>query len=571
MTRKHPSFLRKTCIGLGLALAGTLAWTQQDGARVAGPAQAAESGPATAPGNVRRLTESQYRATIADIFAPDVPIAGRFERGLRVDGLLAVGTTYGGMSAFSIEQYDISARSIAAEVTSEKRRAQFMPCQPKDEAAFDKACATRFVETYGQRLFRRPLTSAERDRYVTVAATAQQKLGKFHDGLEFALAGMLVSPHFLMRIERTEPDPARPGQQRLDAWSKATRLSYFLSDTAPDAELLRAAASGEIHTEAGLARQVDRLVSSPKLEKAVRSFFSDMLLFDGFNDLFKDPSIYPAYTVAVANDAQEQTLRTIVSHLVADRGDYRGLFTTRKTWMNRSLGIIYRQPVPTRNGWEQTEYAPSSQRSGILTDISLLALHSHPGRSSPTLRGKSLREVFLCEKVPDPPANVNFSVVQDAVNRPGSTARMRLAEHNDNPACAGCHKITDPMGFTLESFDGIGTFRSKENGVTLDLTGSLMGASFTGATGLGKALHDHPGLPVCLADKMLRTASGRKANPAEEPYLEKLAEQFAANGYRVPDLMRAIATGPAFFTISNPALVPAGTKTAITRKKGDNS
>lgn len=559
--------------GLALALAGAggIGWAQQSAEPVK-PA-VAEPKPVGGPLVMRRLTESQYRATIADVFAPDVTISGRFERGLREDGLIAVGTSHGGMSAFSIEQYDASARGIAAEVTGEKRRAQFVPCQPKSETAFDKACATAFVEKYGPRLFRRPLTKDEQRRFVEVARTAQQRLGGFYQGLEYTLVGMLESPNFLLRIERAERDPQHPGLMRLDAWSKATRLSYFLTNSAPDAELLRAAAQGELNTDEGLARQVDRLIASPRIEGAVRAFFWDMLYLDGFSDLFKDPTIYPAYTTAAAADAQEQTLRTIVGHLVTERGDYRDLFTTRTSYLTRPLGIIYRMPVATRNGWEKVEYAPDSQRSGILTDLSLLALHSHPGRSSPTLRGKSIREVFMCAKVPDPPANVNFSVVQDAVNRPGSTARTRLAEHNENPVCAGCHKLTDPIGFTLESFDGAGVFRAKENGADLDLSGSLDGKKFSGAQGLGSALHDNPSVPMCLTNKLYRSAVGREIADAEEPFLDYLSESFAANGFRVLDLMRTIALSKTFYSVSMPAAKPVGPAghTASASPKGDRS
>jgi hypothetical protein len=562
------SLLRKLAPAICLVTAGGIGWAHQGAAPE--PAPIAEPKPVGTPPITRRLTESQYRATIANVFAPDVPIPGRFERGLREDGLLAVGTSLGGMSAFSLEQYDISARSIAAEITSENRRNQFVPCRPRSESQFDKDCAARFVDSYGLKLFRRPLSTQERAKFVQIASTAQQKLGGFYQGLEFALVGMLESPHFLLRLERTEPDPAAPGAVRLDAWSKATRLSYFLTNAGPDDELLRAAAAGELHSEQGLARQVDRLLASQRLAEAVRAFFWDMLHFDAFNDLFKDGAIYPAYTTAVAKDAQEQTLRTIVSHLVAERGDYRKLFTTRATWLTRPLGIVYRMPVPTRNGWERVEYPEDSERAGILTDVSMLALHSHPGRSSPTLRGKSVREIFLCEKVPDPPANVNFSIVQDAVHKPGSTARLRLAEHNDNPVCAGCHKLTDPIGLTLENFDGAGSFRAKENGAELDLSGSLSGKDFVGARGLGQALHDDPAVPSCLVEKLYRSAVGRAVPLAEEPFLEYLVARFEASRFRVPELMRAIAMSRTFYAVST-QLESSPKRTVTMPKKGDRS
>lgn len=515
------------------------------------PAAHAQAAPAQLP-MLRRLTEDQYRASIAQIFAPDVPIAGRFERGLRVDGLTAVGTSQMGMSPASIEQYDIAARSIAGAVTSEAMRARFVPCQPKSEQEFDRACAAAFVDKYGPQLFRRPLIRGQRERFIAIAASAQAQLGSFHEGLKYALTGMLISPDFLLRIDRVEPDPASSGKLRLDAYSKAARISFFLTNAAPDSELLEAAAKGELHTEEGVARQADRLIASGRIERSVRAFFFDLLHFDGFRDLFKDPEIYPSFTTQAAQDAQEQTLRTIVTHLIAEQGDYRDLFTTRKTWLTRSLGVIYRMPVAARHGWEPAIYPENSGRIGILTDLSMLALYSHPGRSSPTLRGKAIRENLLCERVPDPPADVDFAAFQNAASEVGSTARIRLAEHNANPVCAGCHKLTDPIGLALESFDGAAVARTSENGVTLDLTGSLYGARFDGPVGLSRTLRSSESVPTCLVEKMYRTAVGRELIENDDAVLEGLSARFAALDYRVPRLMREIVLSPAFLAVSAP-------------------
>lgn len=503
------------------------------------------------PPVVRRLTESQYRATVADIFAPDIPVVGRFERAQRKDGLIAVGTSEAGLSSFSLEQYDASALGIAAAVVSKERRDRLLTCQPKSEKQFDATCAKQVIEHYGPLLFRRPLAAQETKRFVETARVGSQRLGNFYSGLQFALAGMMIEPDFLLRIERVEPDPKRPGQLRLDAYSKATRLSYFLTNSTPDQELLKAAGTGQLDTDAGLARQVDRLMASPRYAGAVRAFFEDMLQFDLFGDLAKDPVIYPAYNSMVAADAQEQTLRTITEHLLAKKGDYRDLFTLQSTNLTRALGRVYALPVPTRNGWEQAEFPANAGRAGILTDISFLALHSHPGRSSPTLRGKAIREIFMCQKVPDPPADVDFTAFDAAVNDKASpTARDRLEEHQTSPTCAACHKVTDPLGLTLENFDGGGAFRAKENGAHIDVSGALDGAKFNGALGLGKALHDSPDATHCLVDKLYRSGLGRQLTDQEDALTEQFDQTFATNGYRVPDLMRAIATNNAFYAVS---------------------
>lgn len=504
------------------------------------------------PPLMRRLTESQYRATIADIFGPDVPVAARFERGLREEGLIAIGTSEAGVSPYSIEQYAAAAHGIATAVVDPKLRDVSVPCKPRTAATFDVACARRFVEQYGLLLFRRPLTQEEVSRFVNAAHAGQQRLADFYSGLQFALAGLLVSPDFLLRIERTQPSPNHTGERKLDPWSKATRLSYFLTNSTPDRELLRAAAAGELEAQRSLRRQIDRLLASPHFERAVRAFFEDMLQFDKFDDLAKDALVYPAFNSSVAADAKEQTLRTITNLLIDEHGDYRDLFTTRKTYLTRPLGIIYRLPVATRNGWEKGEFPADSHRAGIQSLIAFLAMYAHPGRSSPTLRGKALREVFLRQDVPDPPPKVTFAGFQDTADGRMPTARDRLVAHRNQAACAGCHKIMDPLGLTLENFDGIGTFRTRENGATIDASGSLESAEFHTPEGLAQALHDHPETPRCLVEKMYRFAIGRDTTMAERPYMDYLTKSFAISGYRVPDLMRAIALSHNFFAISGP-------------------
>lgn len=508
-----------------------------------------EPAPVGGPPMVRRLTESQYRASVADIFGEEVPVVARFGRALRSHGLIAVGTGHAGVTPFSMEQYDSAAAGVADYILDAERRDRYMPCKPDDEKGFDSACASEFVRHYGEQLFRRPLSDEQVQRFVQAAQTGSDELGSFHSGLKYALIGLMNSPEFLLRVERTQQVDGAVVE--LDAYSKASRLSFFLTDSSPDAELLRAAENGELNTQAGLEKQVDRLLASPQFEAAVRAFFSDMLEFDLFEDVAKDTKIYPAFNSTVAEEAQEQTLRTISHHLINQSGDYRELFTLRETFMTRALGIVYRQPVPTRNGWEKTVFSQDSGRAGIQNHISFLALHAHPGRSSPTLRGMAVREVFLCQEVPDPPPDVDFSAIDDPQANPMPTARDRLWAHNSQPACAGCHKIMDPPGLALENFDGLGTWRSRENGAVIDASGSLDGMAFSNPVEFGRALSEHPESPRCLAEKLYRFAVGRDTVWGERAYMDYLIERFAASGYQVPALMRTIALSENFFAVTS--------------------
>lgn len=506
---------------------------------------------------LRLLSEEQYLNTVRYVFGPDVAPEPHFPPAQRRDGLLSLGSSITGVTTAQLELYQKAAVTIANTVVDPKYRAFLITCKPRNEKAADKACASQFLKEKGRLLNRRPLTRDELDAYVGQANKSADQLKDFYVGLGVALEAMLVSPNVLFVAEVSEPDPALAGRQRLDAFSLATRMSLFLWNAVPDDSVLKAAESGEIQTPEGRARVVDMMLSSRRLDAGVRAFFDDMFGFDDFNSLSKDPATYPKFTGQVAQDAREQTLRTIVDHLVNKRGDYRDLFTTRETFISPALAALYGEPAPA--GWTPYTEAPDSPRAGLLSQVSFLALHSHPTRSSPTLRGKALRETLLCQKVPPPPPNVDFSAV-DNPDSPFKTQRERVAFHLKNPVCAGCHKITDPMGLALENFDSSGRFREEERGTKIDASGTLDGKSFNGATSLGKVLRDYPGLTSCLVQRVYSYSSGGAARPEDKKTLEYFNARFAEEGYRVPDLLRTIALSNAFSEIVEPKTkVPAVT------------
>jgi hypothetical protein len=279
-----------------------------------------------------------------------------------------------------------------------------------------------------------------------------------------------------------------------------------------------------------------------------------MFAFNDFETLSKEASTYPYFVGEALRDAREQTLRTVVDQLIKKNKDYRDLYTTRETFMSPALSLIY--GVATPPGWTPIEFPPESHRNGILTHVSFLALHSHATRTSPTLRGKALREILLCQQVPRPPPNVDFSLV----NNPNSnyhTARERLTAHRQNPVCAGCHRITDPTGLALENFDGAGKYRLTEKDAPIDATGNLDGFNFTDVDGLGQALHDHPELPKCLVKRAFGYAIGAPIPTALTPTLEELSKDFAAKDYRLRALLRDIALSPAFLSVYEPEAKPA--------------
>jgi hypothetical protein len=368
--------------------------------------------------------------------------------------------------------------------------------------------------------------------------------------LELTLAAMLVSPNFLFVTETVEPDPGHPGTMRLDNYSRASHLSFLLWDTTPNDTLLTAAAKGELTDQAKLEAIAAKMAASPRLEDGVRAFFADMLVYEKFeaDDYAKDPLIYPRFNSDVAAALPEQLLRTIVDELVVRDNDYRELFTTRHTFMTRALGPLYNVPVRAEKGWEPYDFPADSDRGGLLSQAAFLALYSHPGRSSATQRGRAVRELLLCQPVPDPPGNVDFKLVVDATNKALPTARDRLAAHIANPVCAGCHRVTDPIGLALENFDGIGAFRTTENGSPIDPNSTFGGKSVAGEAGLSKSLAADPGVTQCVVKRAIEYATGQPTQNSAT--MAALDQKFEAGGYRIRALFQQVATLPSSLEVA---------------------
>ena len=508
-------------------------------------AESAEQQSAGSPLRTRLLTADQYANSIAQLFGEDIAesILPPIPPMARTDGLLASGSAFVGVTSDQVSQIQQTAASIAAQVVDQDHRDFLIPCSPEETEAADTSCAALFLEETGRLLFRRPLSYSRLSDLVHVADYAAEQTGDFYDGLALALEAMLISPDFIFIVDRAEADPDAPSQQRLDAYSLASRLSFLLWNAPPDDVLLQEAEAGILYTQQGLAGAVDRMLVSARLESGVRAFFDDLMAFDEFNSLAKDPLVYPMVTGTTLEHAREQTLRTIVDHLVARQADYRDLFTTRQTFMSLQLAAVY--DTPAGQGWVPFEFEEEGPRLGLLTHVSFLAANSHSVRSSPTLRGKALRETFLCQRVPDPPPDVDFSSLEEAED--AATAKERLAVHNTNPSCAGCHLITDPMGLSLENFDGAGRFRETENGAPLDIAGELDGIFYEDIAGLAHATRNHPKLSACLINRLYAYGTGGPVSLREDrDTLAEFEARFAKNGYQLSTLLRDIALSDAF-------------------------
>jgi Protein of unknown function (DUF1592)/Protein of unknown function (DUF1588)/Protein of unknown function (DUF1595)/Protein of unknown function (DUF1585)/Protein of unknown function (DUF1587) len=525
------------------------------------------------PLTMRRLSPEQYKNAIEDAFGSKVEVAGRFEPDSRRDGLNALGASFVAVTPSGFEQYEAIARNVSAQVVSEELREEILPCTAKDDALTDAACTASIIEHIGQKLLRRPLSSTEIQSRVEAAAHTSTAQNDYYAGLALALTSLMVAPEFLFRIEEgvQAPTAEQPGRLLLSDYSVASKLSYFLWNRGPDEALMAAAASGELSTPEGLAKQVDRMLASEHMTLGVRAFFEDMFMFDAFDDLGKDVARYPFYNVNVARDAREQTLRFIADQLLDKEADYRSLFTSKELPMTRSLGPVYGLPVRVAEGWEDVTLPASNPRAGLLSHASFNMLYAHPGRSSATLRGVFMREALLCQKIPEAPADVDFTQFSQDDSAVHKTARERLEVHSTEASCRKCHKLTDPIGLGLEVYDGIGRHRTAENGATIDTSGDLDGVAFKTPVELGVAFSENPLINACLVQNMYRYAVGRKQTQQERGLLRHLENSFVNNGHRVPALMRDIALSEAFRTASKEQTNTEDAVASAEASQGDKS
>lgn len=495
------------------------------------------------PPVLRRLTKSQYQNVLSDILGPDLVLPSSLEPDGRSDGLFAVGASIHGLSPLGVDKYFSAAQSIAKQVTNNLAvRNQVIPCLPSEDVS-EGDCLLEVIHSIGRQLWRRDVREDEVSWLLSIAAEARAEYTEEFIGIQYALLSMITSPQFIYIITPTEPtDDGTYTRYSNDAM--ASRLSFFLWNSAPDEALLDAAKAGLLTTQGGLETEVARMMTDPRAKRGVRAFFSDWLELDALESLQKDPASFDHFNASLGEDAREETLR-LVEHIVFTLDtDIRTLFTTTTTFVSPLLAAIYQVAAPSLEGFGAVEFDPEQERAGILGHVSFLAVQAHPTRPSPTLRGVFVREKLLCQSMPPPPANVDTTVPEASKDAP--TMKEILEIHMKEPACATCHALTDPIGLGFERFDGIGRYRLLENDVPIDPSGILDGVAFADARGIGRALAEHPYAVPCLVHTLWSYGNGRTPTKEEGDALDILEEEFQADGHRLLNLWVNMALSDLF-------------------------
>ncbi|HET8937037.1 MAG TPA: DUF1592 domain-containing protein [Polyangiales bacterium] len=506
----------------------------------AAPASAAGNGPVTLPAaTLRRLTLSQYQNSLRDLLGVEADVS-TLTAIPPLNGLRAVGASTVALPQRDLESFETLGEGVSAQVFSDaSARMKLTGCDARESA-----CAKQFIRSFGRRAFRRPLTADEQQRYDALLMHAIELSADAWLGLRVVTSAFLQSPAFLYREELGQPDPSDPSRRILTPFELTARLSFFLWNTAPDDALLDAAESGTLATANGLTTQAKRLLAAPRAIEAAGELISDYLGLDALDALVKLPEAYPQSSTTLPAAMKEETLRSVRAHLFERGDDFRDLFTSNKTFANAELAKLYGVRAPSPDSFAAVDLPANGPRAGLLMQASFLAIHAHPSRSSPTLRGKFIRENLLCQAIPPPPNNVDTSL--PANTRDAMTARQRLTAHREDPSCAGCHTLMDPIGLALENFDGIGAFRERENNLTIDASGELDGKTFADARGLAAAIAADPNATSCFVRTLFRYARGALEQASEASRIAALDQAFGASGYRTTELMLAIVKDPAF-------------------------
>lgn len=493
-----------------------------------------------------RLTFQQYRNAIDQLLGPDLP-KPPLEPDTNPYLFFTIGAASTFISELGVQQYEEAGDAIARAVfTDPARRDPLVGCVP---TAPGDACVQGFLGTFGRRAYRRPLTPDELARWTAVSTNLAA--GDPWLGLQHAVAGILQSVHFLYRVELGEPDPNDGTRLRYTNYEMASRLSFLLWNAPPDDALLAAAEAGDLVTEAGILAEAERLLADPRARLAIQDFFAQFLDLGRLDGLTRDVALYPQWTPTMAESMRTEIQLLIDDLVFRNDDDVRQIFSTRRTFVNAELANLYgitaegASPIT----FVPTELPKDGPRAGILTLGGFLAMNAHETLTSPTLRGKYVRERVLCEIVPPPPGDVDTNL-DEGQEMDAKTLREKLEQHREDPLCAGCHAFIDPPGFLFENFDSIGAFRTEDNGWPIDASGDLDGKPLANARELADRLTDDPRVGKCMVTQLYRHATGRLNQLVEKPGLDDLIERFDKSGHRFRQLLLDLAVSEAFRTVS---------------------
>jgi len=471
------------------------------------------------PAGLKKVRSWEYRNLMEQLF--EAPVA--LSRPLPQDPVRASFTSVSAAAdcygPTEVEGYETLALDVARQAFAHAPSPlQAMGCAPSSAS---DACLREFIADFGLRAWRRPMTDAELSKYDNLLhSLANLYDGDAVKGAELTVAAMLQSPFFLYRVELGTPLEVDPGVRKYDGYEMASRLAFVLWERGPDQALLDAAARGELTTEDSVREHALRLLDDPRSIDAVFRFWREHLSIDRLT-----LTNYPRSGATASLYAAMREEGHFLAYQLAQPGaDAMSYLDANTSYLQPELARLYGLELR-----EEGEVSLDASRSGFLTRGVFLVSNGHPGKTSPTRRGKFVLERVLCRTIPPPPADVDLTIPDPG---PGEATRRELVEmHATEPACKGCHVLLDPPGFAFEHYGPMGALRDDDNGLPIDASGELDGQTFADATELVASLKAHPDAARCVVTQTYRSVLGTVEADEESPYIDALTESFVEMNY----------------------------------------
>jgi len=444
----------------------------------------------------------------------------------------------------TLDRLEISGPYNATGVGETPSRQRIFVCRPA-RVADEEPCASRILSTVARRAFRRDVTTADVQPFLTAYATARRK-HSFDASIAAALRDLLLAPDFLFRLE-FDPAGAAPGTAlKVSSWELASRLSFFLWSSIPDDELLNIAGSGKLKDTAVLDREVRRMLADSRARTLADNFATQWLGLRALEDIKPDTKVYPEFDSGLETAFEEET-RLFVRSVIHDNRSVLALIGADYTYLNEKLARIYGIGGVIGPGFRRVSVAQNPERGGLLGQGSVLLLTSHTTKTSPVLRGRWILDNLLNSPPPPPPPGVPPLDESPDKGR-NLTTRQQVERHRSNAVCASCHTRMDPLGFALESFDVIGRWRTRDEGGEIDASGALPdGKAFAGPQGLKDLLLSRPDAFVkATISRLMTYALGRELDFLDQPAIRQIMRETQAKGYRFADLIGGVVKSVPF-------------------------
>lgn len=427
------------------------------------------------------------------------------------------------------------------------QREEILTC---DIEADPSACGTQILQSLALKVWRRPPDTDELSRLLAFVSLAQTQGERAEVGIRLALQCMLLSPHFIFRPEVTNPSASTP----ISGYALASRLSYFLWSSSPDARLLSLAETGALLQKDTLLQEVDRMLADPRADALVTNFGGQWLYLRNLEQVAADQTLFPEYDDSIQAAMEQETALYFRAFLQEDRS-FLDILDAPFTYLNASLATYYdiapddivgdNVPWPLGAELVKVELNADAQRGGILTHGSLQTVTSYPTRTSPVTRGKWVMEQLLCQAPAPPPTSFPPPDESGSID---TSQREQMEAHRSDPACAGCHAYMDPIGFSMENYNAVGQWRTEDDlGFPIDNSGVFPdGRIFHGVGELSQILKADPAVPLCFTQQLFTYALGRAPTPEDSCTLDTLNAHFRDSDYRIKQLVKELVLSEPF-------------------------